>query len=101
LELRRTLKSLACGHYALLLKQPAGLDVEPTDYFMYNTDFESTDTHISLNTEKLNEAIENNASIDATVLIPREQQVTTQHGLSLAYSSFFASFRWTLLLSVS
>ncbi|SAM08790.1 hypothetical protein [Absidia glauca] len=75
LELRRTLKSLACGHYALLLKQPAGLDVEPTDYFMYNTEFESTDTHISLNTEKLNEAIENNASIDATVLIPREQQV--------------------------
>jgi hypothetical protein len=59
-----------------LLKQPAGLDVEPTDYFMYNNDFESTDSHISLNTEKLNEAIENNASIDATVLIPREQQVT-------------------------
>ncbi|KAI8340858.1 Cullin family-domain-containing protein [Chlamydoabsidia padenii] len=75
LELQRTLKSLACGRYALLLKQPAGPDVEQTDYFMYNDDFESNDTFISMNTEKLNEAIENNASIDATVLITREQQV--------------------------
>ncbi|ORZ23282.1 Cullin protein neddylation domain-domain-containing protein [Absidia repens] len=42
---------------------------------MYNHDFESADAHIWMNTEKLNEAIENNAAIDSTVLISRDQQV--------------------------
>ncbi|CAO3631192.1 unnamed protein product [Cunninghamella echinulata] len=75
LELRRTLKSLACGQHQFIIKYPAGQDVEQTDQFVYNSDFISTEEHISMNTEKLKEAIENNASIIKTVLISRDQQV--------------------------
>ncbi|KAI8099695.1 Cullin family-domain-containing protein [Halteromyces radiatus] len=75
LELRRTLKSLVCGQHALLKKYPSSPDVEQTDQFIYNHDFESTETRIWMNTEKLNEAIENSVSVDQPVLIARDQQV--------------------------
>lgn len=75
MELRRTLKSLACGQHKLIIKYPAGQDVEQTDQFVYNNDFISTEDHISMNTEKLKEAIENNPAINKTVLISRDQQV--------------------------
>lgn len=38
-ELRRTLQSLACAKYKILLKQPKGRDVLDTDRFQFNTNF--------------------------------------------------------------
>lgn len=80
--------------------------MEQTDYFMYNQDFESADTHIWMNTEKLNEAIENNAAIDSTVLISRDQQVREKikkgmHGHLFKFFQLYYYYRWTLQSFVS
>ncbi|KAI8070796.1 cullin 4A [Gongronella butleri] len=75
LELRRTLKSLACGTHVLLNKMPPGADVEPTDSFTCNRQFEVSRNHLWMNTEKLKEAIDNNATVNQNVLFGRDQKV--------------------------
>ncbi|KAL0073294.1 Cullin [Phycomyces blakesleeanus] len=74
LELRRTLKSLACGPHKLLVKTPNGLDVEPTDMFTFNTDFQAEQTKFQMNTDTLNEVIEKDSSLDQTAF-NREVQI--------------------------
>ncbi|KAI9012620.1 Cullin family-domain-containing protein [Phycomyces nitens] len=74
LELRRTLKSLACGPHKLLVKTPKGPDVEPTDEFTFNTCFEAEQTKFQMNTDTLNEVIEKDTSLQQTVF-NREMQI--------------------------
>jgi cullin 3 len=38
-DLRRTLQSLACGKYKVLIKEPRGKEVDPTDKFYLNVNF--------------------------------------------------------------
>ncbi|ORX52057.1 Cullin-domain-containing protein [Hesseltinella vesiculosa] len=75
LELRRTLKTLACGEHKILIKRPESAHVEPTDQFGYNANFQPTSQHLWMNTEKLKETIDNNAAVNQTVLINREQSL--------------------------
>ncbi|CDS07259.1 hypothetical protein LRAMOSA01208 [Lichtheimia ramosa] len=75
LELRRTLKSLACGDHKLLRKSPDTEDVDDTDTFTYNEDYTTPIQRIRMNTEKLKEVIDNNSNVPRTVLINRENQV--------------------------
>ncbi|KAI7880098.1 cullin 4 [Lichtheimia hyalospora FSU 10163] len=75
LELRRTLKSLACGDHKLLRKSPDTEDVDDTDIFFYNHDYTTSLQRIRMNTEKLKEVIDSNANVPRTVLTDRENQV--------------------------
>ncbi|KAG2227353.1 hypothetical protein INT45_004308 [Circinella minor] len=75
LELRRTLKSLACGEHKLIVKSPEGESVDDTDIFTYNESFTSSLQRVKMNTDKLKEVIESNTTVSRTVLISREQQV--------------------------
>lgn len=76
LELRRTLKSLACGDHKLLRKSPDTEDVDDTDTFTYNEDYTTPIQRIRMNTEKLKEVIDNNSNVPRTVLINRENQAS-------------------------
>ena len=76
LELRRTLKSLACGEHKLIVKSPEGESVDDTDTFTYNEGYASSLQRVRMNTDKLKEVIESNTTVSRTVLISREQQVT-------------------------
>ncbi|KAI9499099.1 cullin 4 [Zychaea mexicana] len=74
LELRRTLKSLACGEHKLIVKFPDGENVDDTDTFTYNEGYASSLQRVRMNTDKLKEVIESNTTMPRTVLISRDQQ---------------------------
>lgn len=76
LELRRTLKSLACGDQKLLKKSPDTEDVDDTDTFAYNEDYTAATQRIRMNTEKLKEVIDSNANVPRAVLMNRENQAS-------------------------
>lgn len=76
LELRRTLKSLACGDQKLLRKSPDTEDVDDTDTFTYNEDYTASTQRIRMNTEKLKEVIDSNANVPRAVLMNRENQAS-------------------------
>ena len=48
-ELRRTLQSLACGKKKVLKKIPPGKEVDDTDVFRYNADFDDPHPKIHIN----------------------------------------------------
>ncbi|KAI8144380.1 cullin 4 [Fennellomyces sp. T-0311] len=75
LELRRTLKSLACGEHKLIVKSSEGENIDDTDSFAYNESYESTPQRVRMNTEKLKEVIESNATIPRMLLLSRDQQM--------------------------
>lgn len=75
LELRRTLVSLSCREYKLLLKYPEGDDIQSTDMFEFNQDFDSEKEELHLTTATLSEVIEKNSRLDTTILFAKEQQI--------------------------
>jgi len=48
-ELRRTLQSLACGKKKVLKKIPPGKDVNDTDVFRFNADFDDPRAKVHIN----------------------------------------------------
>ncbi|KAG5638979.1 hypothetical protein H0H81_008199 [Sphagnurus paluster] len=48
-ELKRTLQSLACGKKKVLKKDPPGRDIEETDMFRFNPDFEDPRAKVHIN----------------------------------------------------
>ncbi|OJJ51011.1 hypothetical protein ASPZODRAFT_156001 [Penicilliopsis zonata CBS 506.65] len=63
-ELIRTLQSLACAKYRVLIKHPKGKDVNPTDEFSYNSKFVDAKMHIKINQIQLKETKEENKKIN-------------------------------------
>jgi hypothetical protein len=57
-ELKRTLQSLACAKYKVLLKSPKGKDVNTTDTFSFNADFKDKQKRIKINQIQLKETKE-------------------------------------------
>jgi cullin-4 len=62
-ELRRTLQSLACGKKKVLKKIPPGKEVDDTDVFRYNADFEDPHPKIHINSIQAKESVSGPASI--------------------------------------
>lgn len=48
-ELRRTLQSLACGKKKVLKKVPPGRDINGSDIFKFNADFEDPHAKVHIN----------------------------------------------------
>lgn len=56
-ELRRTLQSLACGKKRVILKQPAGKDVNDGDLFVFNENFEDERPLVHINSVQSKETV--------------------------------------------
>ncbi|ORZ12473.1 ubiquitin-protein ligase, cullin 4 [Lobosporangium transversale] len=74
-ELDRTLQSLACGKYRVLVKHPKSKDVSETDEFSFNKDFTASLTRIKINAIQLKETQEENASTNERIFQDRQFQV--------------------------
>lgn len=70
-ELQRTLQSLACGKYRVLIKDPRGRDVDETDRFAYNIRFSDPKTRIKINQIQLKETKEENKETHIRVAADR------------------------------
>lgn len=57
-ELVRTLQSLACAKYRVLIKTPKGKEVNKTDHFAYNAGFTDKQKRIKINQVQLKETKE-------------------------------------------
>ncbi|KAF9332439.1 Cullin-4B [Podila minutissima] len=74
-ELSRTLQSLACGKYRILVKSPKSKDVSDTDTFKFNEDFTASLTRIKINSIQLKETPEENNSTNERIFQDRQFQV--------------------------
>ncbi|KAG0338525.1 Cullin-4B [Podila horticola] len=74
-ELSRTLQSLACGKYRVLVKSPKSKDVSDTDTFKFNEDFTASLTRIKINSIQLKETPEENISTNERIFQDRQFQV--------------------------
>ncbi|OZJ04946.1 hypothetical protein BZG36_01755 [Bifiguratus adelaidae] len=74
-ELKRILQSLACGKARVLTKHPKGRDVEDTDEFSFNAEFENKLTRIKINTILLKETQEEQINTTEKVFQDRQYQV--------------------------
>lgn len=59
-EIKRTLQSLACGMYKVLLKSPKGREVNDTDTFAFNDKFTDARFRVKINQIQLKETKEEN-----------------------------------------
>ncbi|KAJ5945719.1 hypothetical protein N7454_002558 [Penicillium verhagenii] len=70
-ELKRTLQSLACAKYRVLIKKPKGKEVETTDEFSYNAGFTDAKMRIKINQVQLKETKEENTTTHERVAADR------------------------------
>lgn len=70
-ELKRTLQSLACAKYRVLNKKPKGKEVESTDEFSWNSQFNDAKMRIKINQVQLKETKEENKTTHERVAADR------------------------------
>ncbi|KAF3895625.1 Ubiquitin ligase subunit CulD [Trichophyton interdigitale] len=70
-ELKRTLQSLACAKYRVLLKKPKGKEVNEGDVFAYNAKFEDQKMRIKINQIQLKETKQENKTTHERVAADR------------------------------
>lgn len=73
-ELQRTLQSLACAMYRVLIKHPKGREVNTTDAFSYNPLFTDRKTRIKINQIQLKETKEENKETHIRVAADRHYE---------------------------
>ncbi|KAH8705420.1 putative ubiquitin ligase subunit CulD [Talaromyces proteolyticus] len=73
-ELTRTLQSLACAKYRVLLKKPKGKDVNETDVFSFNAGFQDQKMRIKINQVQLKETKEENKTTHERVAADRHYE---------------------------
>ena len=73
-ELKRTLQSLACAKYRVLTKSPKGRDVNSTDTFTFNTNFQDPKLRIKINQIQLKETKEENKETHQRVAADRHYE---------------------------
>eukprot|EP01091_Cochliopodium_minus_P009320 TRINITY_DN2276_c0_g1_i1.p1 TRINITY_DN2276_c0_g1~~TRINITY_DN2276_c0_g1_i1.p1 ORF type:complete len:796 (+),score=256.91 TRINITY_DN2276_c0_g1_i1:88-2388(+) len=67
-ELKRTLKSLACGKLRVIKKEPEGKDIGENDVFSFRNTFTDKRTKIKVNTIQVRETVEeNNETIERVI----------------------------------
>lgn len=70
-ELKRTLQSLACAKYRVLLKKPKGKEVDSTDEFSWHSHFTDAKMRIKINQVQLKETKEENKTTHERVAADR------------------------------
>lgn len=70
-ELKRTLQSLACAKYRVLIKRPKGREVESTDTFTINAGFEDPKYRIKINQVQAKETKQENKETHERVAADR------------------------------
>ncbi|KAE8350978.1 cullin-4B [Aspergillus coremiiformis] len=73
-ELKRTLQSLACAKYRVLLKKPKGREVNTTDEFSYHEGFSDMKMRIKINQIQLKETKEENKTTHERVAADRHYE---------------------------
>ena len=73
-ELKRTLQSLACARYRVLLKSPKGRDVNATDKFVVDPNFTDAKYRIKINQIQLKETREENKQTHERVAADRQYE---------------------------
>lgn len=73
-EVNRTLQSLACGKYRVLVKSPKGKDVNKTDTFTLNNSFQDSKFRIKINQIQLKETKEENKETHERVAQDRQYE---------------------------
>jgi hypothetical protein len=73
-ELQRTLQSLACAKYRVLTKSPKGREVNPTDTFAFNANFQDPKLRIKINQIQLKETKEENKETHQRVAADRHYE---------------------------
>ena len=74
IELKRTLQSLACARYRVLAKTPKGRDVNATDTFTLNANFNDPKYRIKINQIQLKETREENRQTHERVAADRQYE---------------------------
>nr|KMM71921.1 cullin-4B [Coccidioides posadasii RMSCC 3488] len=74
IELKRTLQSLACAKYRVLIKHPKGRDINATDTFSFNTRFSDPKMRIKINQIQLKETKEENKETHERVAADRNYE---------------------------
>ncbi|KAK2875649.1 hypothetical protein FQN49_001528 [Arthroderma sp. PD_2] len=73
-ELKRTLQSLACAKYRVLVKRPKGKEVNDDDVFAYNPKFEDQKMRIKINQIQLKETKQENKATHERVAADRQYE---------------------------
>lgn len=73
-ELKRTLQSLACARFRVLLKHPKGRDVDETDEFSVNLSFSDPKYRIKINQIQLKETAAENKETHERVVQDRQYE---------------------------
>lgn len=73
-ELNRTLQSLACAKYRVLVKKPKGREVNTTDEFSFNEAFSDVKMRIKINQIQLKETKEENKTTHERVAADRHYE---------------------------
>lgn len=74
-ELRRTLQSLACGKARVITKTPRGREVESTDKFQFNNEFNNKLFRIKINQIQMKETTEEQKATEERVYQDRQYQI--------------------------
>ncbi|KAI7869527.1 cullin 4, partial [Spinellus fusiger] len=74
-ELKRVLKSLACGKHQVLSKSPVNSTIKTSDHFVYNTDFTADAVRLKINSIQSDNTAEESKETENTVLFNRQCQV--------------------------
>jgi hypothetical protein len=73
-ELQRTLQSLACAKYRVLIKLPKGREINSTDTFAFNATFQDPKLRIKINQIQLKETKEENKETHQRVAADRHYE---------------------------
>ncbi|KAL1956016.1 hypothetical protein VTO42DRAFT_7831 [Malbranchea cinnamomea] len=73
-ELKRTLQSLACAKYRVLIKKPKGKDVNDDDTFVFNAAFSDPKVRIKINQIQLKETKQENKATHERVQADRKYE---------------------------
>lgn len=74
-ELKRTLQSLACGKFRVLRKDPKGKEVESTDNFLFNEDFNDRLYRIRISQVQMRETEAEHQQTEEQIFQDRQYQI--------------------------
>jgi len=74
-ELKKSLQSLSCGKYKVLIKSTEGKNINESDSFAFNRDFESTSRVLKINSVQTKESLEERKTTREKVFKDRQYQI--------------------------
>lgn len=74
-ELKRTLQSLACGKYRIIVKEPKGKDIDESDKFIFHHEFKCQLHKVKINQVQLKETQEEQEMTEERIFQDRQYQI--------------------------